>query len=188
MSSLGCRALRKGCYVYSGYRQHSFRQRCRASMTKHRQQSTKFRGKRIPPMWSQVCSSLLLLDLVYDCHYAEAKPVFRNRGREERVLHMQNRDERPWSSKMREREKMSKRNESLTTSYFLVLHLQEVQENSYSVVLWIILMNYPILNKLLRSSLTEMQGERVSKMIESLRFNVLHKDVNRCFTCAIKIS
>ena len=31
-------------------------QRCRASMTKHRQQST---NVRIDPLWSQVCSSLL---------------------------------------------------------------------------------------------------------------------------------
>ena len=36
-----------------------FNKRCRASMTKHRQQSTKVRAKEIDSIWSQVCSSLL---------------------------------------------------------------------------------------------------------------------------------
>ena len=39
----------------SVYRQH-FLQRCRASMTQHRQQSTRVRAKEIDPIWSQVCS------------------------------------------------------------------------------------------------------------------------------------
>ena len=34
-------------------------QRCRASVTKHRKQSTKVRAKGIDPIWSQVCSSPL---------------------------------------------------------------------------------------------------------------------------------
>ena len=34
-------------------------QKCRASMTKLRQQSTGIRAKETDPIWSQVCSSLL---------------------------------------------------------------------------------------------------------------------------------
>ena len=33
--------------------------RCKSSMTKHRQESTKVRAKGIDSIWSQVCSSLL---------------------------------------------------------------------------------------------------------------------------------
>ena len=33
-------------------------QRCRASMTKHRQKGTKVRAKRRGPIWKQVCSSV----------------------------------------------------------------------------------------------------------------------------------
>jgi len=43
----------------SGYRQYSYWQRCRASMTKHQQQSTNVRAKGIDTIWSQVWSSLL---------------------------------------------------------------------------------------------------------------------------------
>ena len=38
-------------------------QRCRASMTKHRPQSTRVRAKAINPTWSQVCS---VTELSYD--------------------------------------------------------------------------------------------------------------------------
>ena len=38
-------------------------QKRRASMTKHIQQSTRFRAKGIDPVWSQVCSSLLQEEL-----------------------------------------------------------------------------------------------------------------------------
>ena len=40
-------------------------QRCRASMTKHRQQSTKVRAKGIHPMWGQVCFSLLQFHFLF---------------------------------------------------------------------------------------------------------------------------
>ena len=40
----------------SGYRQHSFVQNCRTSVTEHQQ---KVRAKGTDPIWSQVCSSVL---------------------------------------------------------------------------------------------------------------------------------
>ena len=39
-------------------------QRYRASITKHRQQSTKVRAKGVDPIWSQVCSSLLQQEIL----------------------------------------------------------------------------------------------------------------------------
>lgn len=45
----------------SGYMQHSFtltKQKCRASLTKHRQQGIKVRAKEIAPTGSHNCSSL----------------------------------------------------------------------------------------------------------------------------------
>ena len=59
------------CYTFKGQRlEHGLSclfqaignillQRCRARMTKHRQQSTEVRAKGLDPIWSQVCSSLL---------------------------------------------------------------------------------------------------------------------------------
>ena len=58
---LKVRALSMGYHVYFRLEATFFYKRCRASMTKHRQQSTRLRAKGIDAMWSQVCSSLLHL-------------------------------------------------------------------------------------------------------------------------------
>ena len=56
---LKVRALRMGYHLYFRLWATLFYRTCRASMTKHRPQSTKVRAKGIDPLWSQVCSSLL---------------------------------------------------------------------------------------------------------------------------------
>ena len=58
---LKIRALRMGYHVYFTLQAIFRLQRCRACMTKHRQQSTRVKAKGIDPIWSQVCSSLLQL-------------------------------------------------------------------------------------------------------------------------------
>ena len=44
-----------GYHVYFRLEATFFYKRCRASMTKHRQQSTRVRAKGKDPIWSQVC-------------------------------------------------------------------------------------------------------------------------------------
>ena len=50
--------LEKGLYCIFQATGNIVLQRCRASMTKHRQQSTRVRNKGTDPLWSQVCSLL----------------------------------------------------------------------------------------------------------------------------------
>ena len=57
VTPLKIRALRVGYHVYFRLEAAFFYKRCRASMTKHRQQSTRVRAKGIDSIWSQVCSS-----------------------------------------------------------------------------------------------------------------------------------
>lgn len=58
----GRQSHEKGLYVYFRLREIFFyllkRQRCRVSMTKHRQQSIRVRAKGIDPIGRQVCSTL----------------------------------------------------------------------------------------------------------------------------------
>ena len=55
---LKVRTLRMGYPVY--FRLYAtFHKRCRASMTKHRQQNIKVKVKETDLIWSQMCSSLL---------------------------------------------------------------------------------------------------------------------------------
>ena len=56
---LKVRALRIGCPVYFSLCAASFCRRYRATMTKHRQLSTKVKIKGTDLTWSQICSSLL---------------------------------------------------------------------------------------------------------------------------------
>ena len=67
------RALREGDPVYFRLQITFFYKRCRASMTKHRQQSTKVKIKGTDLIWSQICSSLL--------HRKKLEVVHRRRKR-----------------------------------------------------------------------------------------------------------
>ena len=52
-------SLENGLYCTFQAKGNILSQKCRASDTKHRQQSARIRAKGIDPMWSQACSSLL---------------------------------------------------------------------------------------------------------------------------------
>ena len=58
VTPLKVRALRKSSPVYFRLQATFFDKRCRASMTQHRQQSTRVRAKGIDPTQSHLCSSL----------------------------------------------------------------------------------------------------------------------------------
>ena len=76
---LKVRALRMGCYVYFRLQAAFFYKRCRASMTKHRQQNTKVKVKETDLIWSQICSSLLHLEGKDDVCFVRCLAQFQHR-------------------------------------------------------------------------------------------------------------